>query len=490
MVFIGVDVGTSSTKAVAVNERGEILSTGLSKSYPVEMPKPTWAQQSPKLWVNGFTEAVRNCVDGLRKLKEDVVAMGVSGLYGGSGVPLDSNMEPLHPALIWMDKRAVDETRWLKEEVGWERIFELSGNYVDPYYGYTKLLWLKRNLPDLWKRTRIFLTPKDYIIYLITGDVSIDLSSAGNIGGIFDIRRREWSKEAMNILGFEPDKFPEKIVESTAVVGKLNREWAKELGLKEGLPVVSGGIDAAVATLAGGVTRMGENTAMVGTSLCWGIIHKGDDLDWRLVNFPYVLKGKEYIYSFGGATTAGAVVEWFKNLTCVEDIDEITERAKKLEPGAEGLVLLPFFMGERAPIWNPDARAVVDGMTLTHGTEHLFRAVLESIAFSIRYSMNIAEKIGVKLEDRIRAVGGLTKNELWLEITASMTKKDVMILPTSLDAPFGDAFLSALGVGAIEDTEEIKRWIRWKVVKPKAEWIEKYDLVYERYLNLMGKLGY
>ncbi|HDM69948.1 MAG TPA: hypothetical protein ENG58_00900, partial [Thermotogales bacterium] len=191
-----------------------------------------------------------------------------------------------------------------------------------------------------------------------------------------------------------------------------------------------------------------------------------------------------------GATTAGAVVEWFKNLTCVEDIDEITERAKKLEPGAEGLVLLPFFMGERAPIWNPDARAVVDGMTLTHGTEHLFRAVLESIAFSIRYSMNIAEKIGVKLEDRIRAVGGLTKNELWLEITASMTKKDVMILPTSLDAPFGDAFLSALGVGAIEDTEEIKRWIRWKVVKPKAEWIEKYDLVYERYLNLMGKLGY
>jgi len=166
------------------------------------------------------------------------------------------------------------------------------------------------------------------------------------------------------------------VVESCEIVGRLDSAWANKLGLKEGLPVVAGGIDAAVATLAAGVTKPGEHAAMIGTSMCWGSIHTEGRLDWRFVNFPYVINGRELIYSFGGATTSGAVIEWFKRLTGIGDLSEITQLAEKIPAGSDGLILLPFFMGERAPIWKPGARATLHGLSLSHGPAHFFRAVL------------------------------------------------------------------------------------------------------------------
>ncbi len=489
MLFLGVDIGTSSTKAVVVDEKGKILAEGLSETYAVEMPKPAWAQQEAKMWVKGFKEAVTRALDKPGILSKNIAAMCISGLYGGTGVPVDESFEPLYPALIWMDKRAVEETQWVKENLGWEKIFELTGNYVDPYFGYTKLLWLKKHEPDVWKKTRLFLTPKDYVIHLLTGEVVIDLSSAGNIGGVFDVEKKKWSEEAAELLSIELSKFPERVVESCEIVGRLDSAWANKLGLKEGLPVVAGGIDAAVATLAAGVTKPGEHAAMIGTSMCWGSIHTEGRLDWRFVNFPYVINGRELIYSFGGATTSGAVIEWFKRLTGIGDLSEITQLAEKIPAGSDGLILLPFFMGERAPIWKPGARATLHGLSLSHGPAHFFRAVLEAIAFSLHSSMDVAEKIGIKLEPKLRVVGGLTRNPLWLKITAAVVNRELLILPTSLDAPYGDAFLAALAVGEVEKPEFIKNWIEWKVVKPDPELIPVYERAYQNYVELMRILG-
>ncbi|HCZ06980.1 MAG TPA: hypothetical protein DHV12_07625 [Thermotogae bacterium] len=489
VLFLGVDIGTSSTKAVVVNEKGKILAEGLSDTYIVEMPKPAWAQQNAEVWVKGFKEAVTRALGKLNTPSKNITAMCISGLYGGTGVPVDENFEPLYPALIWMDKRAVEETLWVKEHLGWEKIFELTGNYTDPYFGYTKLLWLKKHEPDVWKKTHLFLTPKDYVIYLLTGEVVIDLSSAGNIGGIFDVRKKKWSEEAAELLGIELSKFPEHVVDSSEIVGRLNSIWANKLSLKEGLPIVAGGIDAAVATLAAGVTKPGEHAAMVGTSMCWGSIHTGYRIDWRLVNFPYVTNGRKVTYSFGGATTSGAIIEWFKKLTGVGDLSEITQHAEKISVGSDGLILLPFFMGERAPIWKPEARATLHGLSLSHGPAHLFRAVLEAIAFSLRSSMDVAGNIGIKLEPELRVVGGLTRNPLWLKITAAVVNRKLLILPTSLDAPYGDAFLAALAVGEVGEPDSIKNWIEWKTVEPDSKLISEYERVYQNYVELMRKLG-
>ncbi|MCD6462639.1 MAG: hypothetical protein J7L52_02940 [Thermotogae bacterium] len=483
-MYMGVDIGTSSTKAVVVDETGKIIAEGLSSPYPVDMPYPAWAQQEAHVWVKGFEEAVKRCVKNLGDKKEAIRALCISGLYGGTGIPLDENMSPIHPALIWMDKRATEETEYLKKTIGWEEIFELTGNYIDPYYGFTKLLWLKRNHPDVWKATRIFLTPKDYIIYLLTGEKVIDHSSAGNIGGIYDVRRRRWSEKAMDILEIDRDKFPEKLVSSSEIVEEISDVWAARLELPRKTPVVAGGIDAAVATLAAGVTSEGEHAAMVGTSMCWGTIHENKSLNWRMINFPYVFKGAVYIYSFAGATTSGALIEWFKTLTNIEDLEKITEAAEKVPAGSKNLVILPFFMGERAPLWNPDLRGCIHGLTLSHGVNELFRAILEAIAFSLCHSMKTAKDTSLELKPALRIVGGLTKNRLWLRIVAAMSKKTVLVLPTSLDAPYGDAFLAALATKAV-DENGIKNWISWESIEPDPSLAEEYEKVLEKYERIL-----
>jgi sugar (pentulose or hexulose) kinase len=437
--FLGVDIGTSSTKAVITDEKLNILSQGRA-SYNVEMPKPLWAQQSANVWLEGFVEATKEAIE---KAKIDnVEALCVSGLYGGSGVPLDKNMEPLGPALIWMDKRATEETEWVKKHIGVEKLFEITANYVDPYFGFTKILWMKNHGPN-WKKFNLLLSPKDYVIFKLTGQIATDYSSAGNIGGVFDLKKRNWSNELLQEMNIPRSLFPDKIVPSNAVVGNLNTDFASILGIKVGTPVVSGGIDAAVATYAAGVEKSGEHVAMIGTSMCWGTIHDGRYLTSKMVNMPYVIDPMSNIYSFGGATTAGAILEWFKReLAPNESLEELEEKAKEIPPGSEGVKVEPYFMGERAPLWDPTLRGKISGLTLSTTRAHIYRAFLESIADSLRLNVNVAKETGIPLKDEIYVVGGITKSSLSMQIISDYLKMKVKTLSSSLDAPIGDVKLA------------------------------------------------
>ncbi|HEY8540977.1 MAG TPA: FGGY family carbohydrate kinase, partial [Pseudothermotoga sp.] len=361
MYLIGSDIGTQGTKSVIVDESGNVICEA-SREYDVIKPKPNWAEQWPDPWVKAVFETIKEVVEKSKVPKKEIAGAAISGLFGGAGIPVDKNMEALYPCLIWMDRRAVKETEWVKENIPKEEIFGITGNYVDSYFGFPKMMWIKNNVPEVWKKIYKFVTPKDYVIYQLTGELAIDYSSAGNIGGLFDIRKLTWSDHMCKVLGIPKQYLPERIVKSSDIVGRVTTKAASLCGLLEGTPIVAGGIDAPVAQLSAGALEEGEHVAMVGTSTCWGTVHDGSKLAFNLVSYPYVVYDTERIYTFGGSATTGALAKWFKEqfgeseTVVAERINTspfqlFDKEAEKIAPGSDGIVILPYFMGERSPIW-------------------------------------------------------------------------------------------------------------------------------------------
>lgn len=494
LYFMGTDIGTTGTKSVLVDINGRIVASAIEE-YGVLTPKPLWAEQWPDVWFNAVCKTIKSCVEKSQVPKEQIKGLTISGLYGGSGIPCDADMNPLRPCLIWMDRRATEEVEWVKNNIGEDKIFEITGNYIDSYYGYTKILWIKNHEPEIWKKTKWLMTPYAYCTYKLTGSVSMDYSSAGNIGGIFDIHTRDFSKELLEKMEVPRYFFPEKLSDSADVVGHLTAEGAKLTGLLEGTPACAGGVDAAVATLSAGAFDEGDHVAMMGTSMCWGFIHNGEQLSKKLISMPHVANSKEKVYSFAGAATCGAVLKWFRdefgaveiNAGDMLNIDPyvlLDMEAKKIPAGSDGLVVLPYFMGERAPIWNVDARATISGLTLYHTKAHIFRALMEAVAYALRHSIVSGVDTGMKLNDELLMVGGATKSPLWKSILSDITQYPITCVVGGGEAAYGDAFLAAIGTGAIKDFEKLNEWLSYEEpLQPNVKNKEIYDKYFTQYLE-------
>src|SRR5690606_6522563 len=201
------------------------------KGYDVETPKPSWAQQWPEPWEEATIFTIKTVVEKSNVGPENIKGVAVSSLYGGSGIPVDGNLNPLSPCLIWMDRRAEEEVKWVQENIDLDELFEVTGNSVNSYFGFTKMLWIKNNLPKVWDKTKYFLPPASYIVYKLTGEVVVDYSSAGNLGGVFDLKERNWSSKMVERLGIPLSFFPERLVECTEIVGGVTKEASKKTGL-------------------------------------------------------------------------------------------------------------------------------------------------------------------------------------------------------------------------------------------------------------------
>ncbi|WP_025602311.1 FGGY-family carbohydrate kinase [Burkholderia sp. WSM2230] len=470
---IGVDIGTQSTKALLVDRHGAIVAQHAS-SYQPDTPRPLWAEQWPAVWFKAVTECVAACVQTAKQAgvaADSIKAVCVSSLYGGSGIPVDSEMRPLYPCLIWMDRRATDQVEWVRGNVDLDRLYRITGNGVDSYYGYTKMLWLRDNTPDVWAQTRYFLPPNAYVIYMLTGEIAVDHSSAGNIGGIYDIARRDWSDEALDMLGIPATMMPERLVESSEVVGGLLSQWTEQLGLAAGTAIVAGGVDAAVATFAAGVSRAGQHVAMIGTSMCWGYINQSVDARHGLISMPHVFNGQHDIYVFGGAITAGASVTWYREQFCHAEIEAaratphgdphrlLEESASNVPAGSDGVMFLPYLMGERSPVWDAKASGAFVGLSLFHTRAHLYRAVLEGVSFALKHNIEAGRQGAQSLEDKLIVVGGAAHSDLWMQIIADITGYPVYTIEQEVEAAMGAALLAALGVGLISREAAQGGWI-------------------------------
>ncbi len=469
--IIGVDIGTQSTKALIAGTDGRLIAQA-SVAYHPDTPRPLWAEQDARVWLDAFVRSVCECVTralqgGIRE--EQIAGLCISSLYGGSGIAVDEHCEPLYPCLIWMDRRATAETDMIRAQVDLERLFAITGNGVDSYYGFTKMLWIKNHEPDVWARTAWFLPPNSWIAHYLTGELAVDHSSAGNIGGVYDMQRHVWSEEAMDMVGLDPAKMPPVLIDSTDVVGTVTAVKAAQLGLTRGIPVVLGGIDAAIATFAGGVRKPGDHVAMLGTSMCWGYLQTESESGRDLVCMPYVYKGQAQRYVFGGAATAGGAVTWFVEQFCqaeqalakaqgVSVYALLEQQAAPLPPGAHGLIFLPYLMGERSPVWDARASGTFAGLNLTHTRAHLYRAVIEGIAFALWHNMQAVGERRQNLNQRLVVVGGAVNSDLWMQIIADVTGYPVYTIEEEVEAAMGAALLGAVGLGLVSETEVEQGW--------------------------------
>lgn len=501
--LIGVDIGTQGTKAVLINPKGEVLAHSYS-GYDVETPKPSWAEQWPEPWVDATFETIKGVVEKSKVNIEDIKGVAISSLYGGSGIPVDKAIKPLAPCLIWMDRRAEEEVKWVKENIDVNKLFKITGNSVNSYFGFTKILWMKNNL-KIWDSVEYFLPPASYIVYKLTGEVAVDHSSAGSIGGVYDLKERKWSAEMLEELGIPFKFFPDRLVDCTEIVGGITEEAAKKTGLKIGTPIICGGVDAAVATVGAGAFNEGNHVAMTGTSMCWGFVTEEPNLSENLISMPHTIDSKNKIYTFGGAATAGAVVRWFRDVLGGEELAEeektginayqlLEEKAVDIPAGSEGLVVLPYFMGERSPIWDSKARGTIVGLSLIHNKGHLYKAFMEGVAYSLRHNMEMVAGTGIHLDKEIILVGGGSKSKLWPQIFADVTGKPIKIIKNDVEAPLADALLAGLATGVFKDPSVLSGWLEFdKTIEPNLENTKLYDKIFEEYkkiyLNLKDNMS-
>lgn len=497
-VFLGTDIGTYGTKSCLVDSSGKVLATSFVES-DILIPNPGWAEQWPDVWLNAYVESVREVLKISGIDPADIGGVSISGLFSGSGVPVDKEFKPIRPAIIWMDRRAVEECEWIKREIGVDEIFKKTGNVVDPYYGFPKILWIRRHEPKSWEKIHQLVTIYGYVIYKLTGVHCIDHSSAGNIGGIYDIHKRDWCEELMEELGIPRTFFPEKINCSKDVIGEVTEEGAKLTGLKKGTPVVAGGVDAPMSALSVTALNDGDLTSMIGTSMCNGVIQDELRLSKKIVTLPHTAYDLQKVYSHSGIATAGAVVRWFRDMlgqhekivaenSGVSAYMLLDKMAEKIKPGADGLIFTPHMMvGERAPFWSSNMRSCLFGLTISHTKAHIYRAFLEAVAYALRDSIEVDKEAGIPIK-RIILVDGGAKSPIWRQIMADVTSYELRYVEAAPGAPLGDALVAGVGTGHLK-YETINEWVSVdKVVKPNPENVKIYDKYYQLYRKIRESL--
>lgn len=492
--FVGTDIGTFGTKCCVVDRDGVILSASYQET-DVSVPRPGWAEQWPDVWWNAYCNTMNSALKSARVDPKHIAGVCISGLYSGSGVPVDNRLEPLRPCIIWMDRRATEETTQVEQRFGEDGIFGITGNVVDPYYGFAKMLWIRENEPEIWKKTHQLITANGWCIHKLTGRLSIDHSSACLIGGLYDIHKREWSEKLMDELDIHRALFPERINLSKDVIGEVNDEASRATGLAKHTPVCAGGIDAAVSALSATALNDGDLTSMIGTSMCNGFIQDEPRLSKKLINFPHVAYDKTKLYSFAGIATAGAALRWFRDqfCSCERNVADamntsayrlLDGMAEKVPPGSEGLVFMPHMVvGERAPYWDDYIRGCLFGLTLYHTKAHQYRSFLEGVAYAVRYSIEVAREVGIPLNRAILVDGG-AKSELWRQIFADVTNTPLRYVEAAPGAPLGDALLAGVGTGHLK-YETVFDWVKTSsVTQPKLENTETYEKYYALYRKL------
>jgi xylulokinase len=482
-VVIGIDIGTSATKAVAVTAEGRVLGSA-SVGYDLSTPRSGWAEQDPADWWCATAQAVRDLV---RRIEQDsrnleIVGLGLTGQMHGL-VLLDSHGEVIRPAILWCDVRTTDEVAWLEQEVGRQQIIEWTQNPPLPNFTATKLLWVHRHEPDLYQKIAAVLNPKDYVRYRLTGALGAEYSDASGTL-LLDVAKRRWSEEMCRALDIPASWLPD-LAESQDVVGRLTPEAAAALGLPAGVPVVAGAGDQAAGAVGLGVHHPGVVSVIFGTS---GVVLAPTDKPvrddgGRLHTFCHGLPDRWFV--MGVTQSAGGSLQWLKNqLFPGDSYDALMERAAKVPPGAEGLLFLPYLMGERTPHLDPHARGAWVGLDWRHGPSHLIRSVIEGVSFSLYDCWRVMEDAGVSAST-LRVSGGGGRSELWMRIFASVMRRSVEVVHASHGPAFGAAVLAAMGAGIqVSDTW----WGGGQPVHPEPGWEALYERRYRSYADAYRRL--
>ncbi|MGE5465159.1 MAG: FGGY-family carbohydrate kinase [Syntrophothermus sp.] len=492
--LLGIDIGTYSSKGVLVQSDGKIIVSH-SISHEMQMPRPGhFEQDADQVWWGDFVKIVRHLLETSQVDPRQIVAVGTSGI-GPCVLPVDEQGNPLRPGILYgIDTRSSVEIAYLEKVLGREEIFRSCAMHLDSQAAGPKVLWIKNQEPNVFRRARWFLTSQAYLVYRLTGLPSIDVYTAGYFAPLYDVLRHEWNPSAAKHIA--PMACLPPVYWSGEVVGRITEFAAKETGLATGTQVVAGTADAAAEAVSAGVSHDGDMLMMFGSSIFFILKTQRLVPSERFWSSNYLQAGT---FAFaGGMSTAGSLTAWFRNQFAYREVESektiginaytsLAEAASSSPIGSHGLIALPYFEGERTPIHDPKARGMWFGLSLKHTRADLYRSLLESVAFGIRHNMEAMAEEGMQPQ-RILVSGGGAQNPLWMQIVADISGMDLVVPCQLAGACYGDAFIASLGVGLHQVLQEIENWVVPKTVihssaKNHAAYNRLYPIYRELYLN-------
>lgn len=479
---IGVDLGTSAVKVLLVDQKGSVVRE-ISKSYSLIQEKSGYSEQETEEWVEKTTEAISELVADFQGQSTDIEGISFSGQMHGL-VILNEDKKVLRNAILWNDTRTTEQCQQIYDIIGKEKLLQITKNVALEGFTLPKILWVKQYESSIFEKIHVFLLPKDYLRYRMTGEISMDFSdAAGTL--LLDPAKKEWSTELCQQLGIDAAICP-PLVESSDFVGTITKEFAKKTGLSEKTKVFAGGADNACGAIGAGILSPGKTLCSIGTS---GVVLSYEDTRDRDFQgkIHYFNHGKENAYYTMGVTlAAGYSLSWFKEVFANEEnFNDFVSGIEEIPPGANGLLFTPYIVGERTPYPDANIRGSFIGMDSKHTRAHFIRAVIEGITFSLNDSIEIFRKSGKKI-DTIVSIGGGAKSETWLQIQADIFNAEIVKLDSEQGPGMGAAMLAAYGCGWFPSLDECADVFlnRAKVYTPIPENVSTYRELFSIYQDV------
>lgn len=489
--FMGIDIGTYSTKGVITDELGTILCSKVI-AHDIITPRQGYVEHDPRAtWWDEVCMISHTLIKDGKLNSEDIKGVGISGI-GPCCLPVDKDCQPLRNAILYgVDTRAVQEITWLNEKIGEDIIFERCANALSAQAVGPKILWIKNNEPEIYKKAHMYLTSTSFIVAKLTGKYVIDHYTASTFSPLYNYQTKSWDTQLCQDI-VEVEKLPE-VKWTTEIAGEIHAQAATETGLALGTAVIVGTADAAAEAISVGVTQPKEMMLMYGTThFMIGVTDK-PIVDHRIWAGPYLFQDTYAV--MGGLATSGALTVWFKENFAKELVEKeqmggenafafLAKEVSHVPVGSNGIIVLPYFSGARTPINNPNAKGVIFGLNIMHKREEVYRALLEGVGYAIHQNIEIFDEVGLDIQN-IYSVGGGTNNTSWMQIISDCCSREQWVSRHKIGASYGDAFLAALGKGVVKNRTAIKSWnsIQKKII-PRTVNTQKYKSLMKKYLAL------
>ncbi|HRD21798.1 MAG TPA: FGGY-family carbohydrate kinase [Candidatus Nanopelagicus sp.] len=491
-LLLGIDIGTYESKGVLTTISGEVIAQ-VAVPHKLLFPRAGWAEHDPELtWWGDFCAITKQLLSTPGVVATDVKGVGISAI-GPDVLPIDENFNPLRMGILYgVDTRAVKEIDELNAKYGEDEIFNATANCLSSQSTGPKILWIKKNEPEVYKKARWFVDATTFIVARLTSRVVIDHFSAGCMVPMYDPWKNEWSDKFCSDF-VDLEQLPE-ILWSHELAGNVTQKASELTGLAEGTPVSVGTIDAGAEALSVGVTKPGEMMMMYGSTIFMIQVTDNDQArEKRLWAGPYLFPGTWCLLA--GMATSGSLTRWFRDQFAPELVAaeksggapayaELVKEAAETKPGAEGVIVLPYFSGERTPVMDPRAKGMIFGLSLTHSRGHIFRAILEGMGHGVKQHVDLFTSIGARPKT-IKSVGGGTKNSIWLQAISDISGVPQEVAPLTFGASYGDALLAGVAVGLVSSPEEIRTWQgKARIISPDEKLAETYRPLSEIYTSL------
>ncbi len=485
-IILGIDVGTTAVKVILLSSARGIVAES-NQPHDLISLHPNWAEEDADIWWSNTLDGIRDINSRYPELVEKICCIGCSGMVPAI-VLLDGQGRPVRNTIQQNDARATEQIDRLTAAIDQEKLYALTGGKTNQQHILPRLLWVRENEPEVWRRVETVMGSYDFIAYRLSGVRSLEINWAVE-SGAFDIRRREWLNDQLDRFGVPTGLFP-PVNDSLHIIGETLPGLEGETGLRGGIPLIAGSADHVASTLAAGILDEGDLLIKFGGA--GDILYCTEELktDEKLFIDFHDVPGKYLIN--GCMAASGSLVKWFtKDIMQSDDRDvlrKLDDEASRLPPAADGLIVLPYFLGEKTPLMDPTARGTLFGLTLSHTRAHIFRAILESVIYGFRHHVEVIGAMGF-VPKHIIATDGGAKSRFWCQIAADVLNREVLAYPAHPGSALGVAFLAGMSAGVFDDWSDIRRFLTdSRLFKPEPEAVEVYDRAYALYRQLYRAL--